>query len=184
MRVRDQRGRVEVEGAMSVYANELQTALQDAMYVPARAIEGYEPPKECYHIVEEMLNGVSGEHDLARAISVTIDTYRSIIRNPMNMSWIARALRDQVEHLIGLADVAIWRKACGGDVGAYKAIVARYGLNGVTKSMHVRVEADAEGIDLKNLSDEHLERIIIEKQRRLGVGEERKRDPDPIARDT
>ena len=171
MRVKNKKSKeltVRVQGVLR--KGEMVECLADAMFVPPDVLREYNPPPILKTVVEEMLQGVMKHDKIAQNLGIPESEYYDIVRNPLNMAWVAQMLHKQVRHMLGLADVAIWRRACEGNVSAYKAMLERYGAMEPSKSLRFNVSGDAVDFNLDHLSETQLDRLIDERERATGRG--------------
>jgi hypothetical protein len=156
---------VATELRRSLTRQEFEVSLVEAMFVPADLLETYKPPAVLKHIVEEMMSGVTDERTIAANIGMAWVDYQVLMKSPFNRGWVSGVLSKQIPHMIGIADVAIWKRACEGNVPAYKAITERFGKMAPSKQVHAHISAN---MQLEQLSDEQLEKVVEGKMRVVG----------------
>jgi hypothetical protein len=147
----------------------LLESIDEALYVPPDALDTFEPPPTLKAIAKQMLAGVHGKEDICTAAGVTEDEYHRTMERPVCVVWLSRLLTLQISNMLGIADLAMFRKAVAGDVPAYKALQMRLG-NMVQKREEIRVSVDGSKLDLTRLqkySTEELEQIASQNESEL-----------------
>lgn len=134
----------------------------------------YTPPEQLLRLARFLIQS-HGDHALtAESMGWDEDTYAKFLsEDPLRLAWLSQYCHRQVEHMLGLADLAMFRKAAEGDPTAYKALMDRYGKM-IARSMSVQMKgtlpaAGASRAELEKFSPKQLEALVSEKMRRLGL---------------
>lgn len=129
------------------------------------SLQSYEPSPLAERILQSLLEEVAPAEIIAERLSVSKEKIMEVLRDPRELYWISAGCREYARHLFGMGDLAQVQQAIKGKTSAYRALLDRWG-KAPEKKMVANVNVDA---GVAHLSDEQLDRLIEEKQRKLGA---------------
>jgi len=125
------------------------------MVVSEEDIRGFLPGEMDLLIAEAMLGGALTFKEIAAAVGRSPALVSDKLKDPVMCAWASRAVHQQIHTRLGMLDAAIFRRALGGDVRAYEALMKRYGQSA---NLNVNVAVGAENFDL--MSDQALDALL------------------------
>jgi hypothetical protein len=129
------------------------------MVVREADIRSYLPGEQDLLIAEAMLGGALTFAEIAESIGRAPATVSEALKCPILCAWVSRAVHQQIHTRLGMLDAAMYRRALGGDVRAYEALMKRYGQ---AKSLHLNVNVGADNLD--HLDDAALDTLLQARQ--------------------
>jgi hypothetical protein len=106
-------------------------------------------------IAEAMLGGALTFAEIAESIDRSPALVTARLKDPVLCAWVSRAVHQQIHTRLGMLDAAMFRRALGGDVRAYEALMKRYGQ---AADIKLNVNVGAENFDL--MSDSALDALL------------------------
>lgn len=142
----------------------LKKAWVSALTVSERDVETYVPTVLDMRVAEAFLAGCHTSHDIADYAGVSPQRIWSVLRNQVAAAWVAAQVQASVKHRMGMVVSALFAKAVGGDVGAAKVLLERFGqLQSLSHVVHHK------GMDVSKLSDADLDLVLSGKLNETGV---------------
>jgi hypothetical protein len=151
------------------------------MTISEEEIRMFQPGETELLISEAMLGGALTFKEIAESIKRSPALVSEKLKDGVFCAWCARAVHQQIHTRLGMLDAAMYRRALGGDVRAYEALMKRYG-----KSADLKVVAHIGSENFDLMSDSALN-ALLERHKKgiIDVPEKSRdvRDEAPTAQD-
>jgi hypothetical protein len=116
-------------------------------------------------LAEALMAGCSTAADISRETEVQQSLVRERLTDPVRCAWLSRELAKAVEHRLGNVLAAVYARCMrNGDPNAAKLLLNRFGQLMERK----QVQHQHLHLDYTALSNEELEKVIADNERRLG----------------
>ncbi len=126
-----------------------------ALEVSERDIDTFIPTSMDMGVAEALLAGCFTSVDIAAFLQTTPSRVWGTLKNPVAAAWVSRQLQSHVKHRLGMVLSSMFARAVGGDVGAAKLLLDRFGqIQSLSHVIHHK------GLDVTKLSDADLDMVI------------------------
>lgn len=137
------------------------------MSVSAQEVDNYHFDHFDYLLVSSMMGGCKTVKDISEDLDMPEEQVRERLLYPVRCAWISRELAKAIESRLGQIAAAVYNRALQtGDPNAAKFLFQQYGKFKQQPTQHQHVH-----INLENMSDEQIDKLIEQKKRSLNIDE-------------
>ena len=139
------------------------------MSVTPSDVENYRFDHLDYLIASSMLSGCNTITALTEDLGVDREELRNRLLSPVRCAWLSKELEKGVQSRLGQVVAAVYNRAINtGDVQAAKFLCQKFGKFQKPAQQHQHLH-----MDLSNLSDEQLDKLINQKKRTLNIDDKK-----------
>ena len=151
----------------SIVAHSLQEAAKQR--VLQREVDRFEPDHLDYLIVEAIFNGEFAIKALQKYTEASAATLRKRLSDPVRAMWMSQKLDRMLAANLGKVHTSVFLAALAtGDPARARYLDQLYDQGPKAIQRHLHLHA---AVDLRQMSDDQLEKFVKEKSRELGLKE-------------
>ncbi len=134
------------------------------MAVTEDQIRGFVPGETDLLIAEAMLSGALTYKEIANAADLSAARVSQKLKDPLLCAWASRTVHQHIHTRLGMLDAAMYRRALGGCVRAYEALMKRYG-----KAADIKLNVNVGAENFEHMSNEALDALLARRMMETAI---------------